>query len=292
MSALTSDRPRKSRFRKLGRQLRNRRIRAHRWLYKQLRIVARELPYDNIYHCCTQRTGSQWFRHIFSDPIVYRYTGLDVVRFIPLHDEWKYADCNFDMELPKRTIALHLYIGYPTYGTIPKPAAHRTFFMMRDPRDLVVSWYFSTRYSHVPMGYIPEYRKILEKMDKTEGLKHTIDVLQQGIFPMQRSWARAPESADNIRVLRYEDLSGDNRMFLRQLFDYLDIELPEREFAALYERHRFEKKAQGRPQGSEDQWSHYRKGVAGDWKNHFDASIASYFRQETGDLLDVLGYAG
>jgi hypothetical protein len=36
---------------------------------------------------------------------------------------------------------------------------------------------------------------------------------------------------------------------------------------------------------------HYRKGVAGDWRNYFDPPLRAYFREVTGDLLDALGYA-
>jgi hypothetical protein len=31
------------------------------------RRVVRRSPHQNIYYCCTQRTGSQWFKRVFRD---------------------------------------------------------------------------------------------------------------------------------------------------------------------------------------------------------------------------------
>ena len=39
-------------------------------------------PFDNVYHCCTQKTASQWFRGIFADPAFADHTGLEEVPFV------------------------------------------------------------------------------------------------------------------------------------------------------------------------------------------------------------------
>jgi hypothetical protein len=46
----------------------------------------------------------------------------------------------------------------------------------------------------------------------------------------------------------------------------------------------------GREAGDEDPSSHFRKGVVGDWKGHFDESTLSRFGAEAGPLLRELGY--
>lgn len=260
----------------LGRRMRNRTVR-----------VVQRSRYDNIYHCCTQKTATQWIRAIFTDPIAYKHTGLEVLPYP--HLGLRFA--HFDGPLPRRTFAVSLPIDYPTYLSIPKPASYRTFFVLRDPRDIVVSWYFSAKYSHLPFGPIPGLRGALEKLDLREGLRYMIDTLEDwGSFQAQRSWMDVKEDRELIEIYRYEDLARDNHSFLRQLFDYLDIAMPEQEFRALCERHSFERHSRGRRQGEEDLHSHYRKGTAGDWRNHFDRSTTAYFRQVTRDLVEVLGY--
>ena len=124
-----------------------------------------------------------------------------------------------------------------------------------------------------------------------EGMKYIIDRLDEwGSFEVQRSWINAADDTDKIKIFRYEDLARDNFTFLRQLFDYLNIVMPENRFLSLYNRHKFEKHSGRRKQGDEDQYSHYRKGISGDWQNYFDRPTERHFRQRTGDLLEVLGY--
>ena len=189
--------------------------------------------------------------------------------------------------LPERTIGTHLYIGYPTYLSIPKPERYRTFFILRDPRDISVSWYFAARYSHGALDPIPRLRKDLKNLGLEDGLKYSIDSLEEfGLFWAQRSWMSVEQDRDRIRIFRYEDFSKDNRKFLEDLLDYIGVALPEDEFAALYERHAFKQVTGGRAAGVEDQHDHYRKGVSGDWRNYFDDSLRRYFREVTGDLLD------
>lgn len=265
----------------------NKYLRKRPWIdYDRLEVLRRS-PYQNIYYCCTQRTGSQWFKKILRDPIFYQYTGLKVYNY----GELGLKQAKFDGALPQRTVGTHLYIGYPTYLSIPKPARYRTFFILRDPRDIAVSWYFAAKYSHGALNPIPRLRRGLKKLSQTDGLKYSIDSLEEfGLFWAQRSWMSINGDADKIRIFRYEDFSRDNRKFLQDLLDYMEVAIPPQEFAALYERHAFKQITGGREPGVEDQHNHYRKGIAGDWRNYFDPSLRRHFREVTGDLLDVLGY--
>ncbi len=251
------------------------------------RDVGVRSPYQNIYYCCTQRTGSQWFKRVFRDPLVYQYTGLKVFEYV----EMGLHDAHFTAPLPAGAICTHLYIGHPTYLEIPKPGAYRSFFILRDPRDIAVSWYFAARYSHGVVGPIGALRHDLEQLDLQDGLRYSIASLDRlGLFWAQRSWLEADDDRRDAKVFRYEDFAADSRGFLQDLFAYLKIELPADRLAALHDRHQFKKVAGGRQPGTEDPRDHYRKGVAGDWRNYFDAALTAYFLDVTGDLLDVLGY--
>lgn len=251
------------------------------------RTILRYSPYDNIYYCCTQKTGSQWFKRIFRDPVVYQYTGLRTYEY----NELGLRRAHFDGPLPERTIAVHLYVNYDSYASIPKPQQRRTFFMLRDPRDIAVSWYFSARYSHGPVATMLVLRKDLENTTLSEGLRHSINSLHLlGLFDAQRSWMEVPTGQREFEVFRYEDFARDNQAFMRQLFDYLRIDMPEHELHALCDRHRFKLMSGGRDPGIENVRDHYRKGTPGDWKNYFDQRTNAHFREVAGDLLEVLGY--
>jgi hypothetical protein len=55
-------------------------------------------------------------------------------------------------------------------------------------------------------------------------------------------------------------------------------------------QNRFSKLADGRTEGDEDQKSHYRKGLPGDWMDHFNGQHKRYFKEHYNDLLVKLGY--
>jgi hypothetical protein len=42
--------------------------------------------------------------------------------------------------------------------------------------------------------------------------------------------------------------------------------------------------------GDQDVQSHYRKGLSGDWVNHFTPAHVQYFKEHYNDVLFGLGY--
>ena len=142
---------------------------------------------DNIFHCCVQKTGSQWIKAIFADQRIHHLTKMQIHTYQTTmpggFDPRNLLERTFDTSFPPNTIISPLYITYENYKQIPKSENHRTFFIMRDPRDIAVSWYFSVKHSHVPIGQIAEFRDKLNQLDISEGLKFAIDFLGDfGIF--------------------------------------------------------------------------------------------------------------
>lgn len=273
------------------------------------RLRARtKVPYHNIYHCCSWKTASQWIRAVFEHPVVYARTGLepynieawlDRILLTPAYrgmTQWELEMMllrghRCALAIPRYTIGLCLYLDYESYQSIPKPKSYRTFAVLRDPRDLVVSWYFSILKSHVEKPNVLEERATLAKLSQSEGFKYSIRRLHElGVFRSQRSWAENASRDSNVHLVYYEDLAKDHRIFLADLFDHLKIRMPEDEFHALCDATEFAKFTKGRQQGDEAITSHYRKGIAGDWKQYFDEEMTRYFGDATGNLLEVLGY--
>lgn len=238
--------------------------------------------FENVYFCGTIKSGSQWLCSLLSDFAVYRHS--DLVFYDFLHRDFRGRETRRRMTerpypkgFPARTIVGTLCIDYPSFLTIPKPASWRAFFVRRDARDLVVSWYFSTRNSHIVNG--PDMiaaRKRLQGLSKEEGLLYAIDWLADyGLFEALRSWERGDDP--NVRLFRYEDLAGPkSKTHLRQLFAFLDIDMPDAAFDHLVDAYSFETLS-GRKPGETDENSHIRKGVAGDWRNHFSAKVEERF---------------
>jgi hypothetical protein len=54
--------------------------------------------------------------------------------------------------------------------------------------------------------------------------------------------------------------------------------------------HTFERQSGGRSCGDEDRSHHFRKGVWGDWRNHFTDLHVERFKELYQDVVELLGY--
>ena len=253
-----------------------------------------ETPSDNVFHCCLHKSGSQWIRRILKDARIYKYSGLEAYHYqsslLDGHDPRPVNSRRFDEPFPLRKIVTPLYIDYPGYIAIPKPASSRAFFVTRDPRDIVVSWYFSSKFSHRLMGDLADVRGNLSDLDQVSGLQYSIRHLSSfGLFASQRSWLDSIGDATTT-VIRFEDLIGpEGRDHFIGLFEHCLIEIPDRVLDAVLATYNFERLS-GRPKGQEDTHAHFRKGISGDWRNYFVPEVQNVFDEVVGDLVVQLGY--
>ena len=94
---------------------------------------------------------------------------------------------------------------------------------------------------------------------------------------------------DRFIDLRYEELLADPYGVVR-VFQMLGVSTVKETIEHCIESNRFERKT-GRKPGEADSKSFVRKGVAGDWKNHFRDEDRALFKEVAGEALIALGYA-
>lgn len=165
----------------------------------------------------------------------------------------------------------------------------RGFHIVRDPRDIVVSAYFSHLHTHPDYPSLIEHRERLRSATEEEGLLMEMDQRRHE-FRMMLAW---DYDRDDMLELRMEDVTADASREVPRILSFLglgpDDGLDDRTVAEIVERNRFEAKA-GRAPGTEDLHSHYRKGVAGDWVEHFTERHVDNFKEHYNELLLKLGY--
>ena len=165
----------------------------------------------------------------------------------------------------------------------------RGFHVVRDPRDVAVSAYFSHKHSHALGGWLTqEYRDRLTTLDQDAGLLLEIERSAM-LFRAMAEWNyRNPA----VLELQMETLTADPVSGFEQAFEFLGIrnQLPESSLSRILDKHSFEAESGGRQRGEESVTSHYRKGVAGDWINYFRPVHVQYFKDHYTDMLIKLGY--
>ena len=255
------------------------------WNYKYL-FRSRN---NTIFHCCIQKSGSQWFKKIFSDKIIWQQNKL--LSYDP-SDNFITEDpaiLQKLIKLPDNLIISPLYIRYSEFNKLQKPDAHKAFYIARDPRDLIISNYFSLKFSHDPYHpYILKMRDKLNSMSQDDGIMDIINSFTTGTKETLGGWFT--QKSKKIKLIRFEDIFGAKQYdVFSDLLNHCNISVSSTDIKILLEKYSF-KNISGRKQGSEDIKHHYRKGTPGDWKNYFTNQHKDLFKKLSDDLLIICGY--
>ncbi len=218
-----------------------------------------------------------------------------------------------------KMLASYLDIPLPQHSRLPiamkavlhnhwrySPRLRRVFYLYRDGRDIMVSFYFH-RMRAIQQDVLSPYQKRMRRryakafgenfdpQDTASNLPAFIELEMKKPRSSRISW---PEhirqwclpKKDHIAYLSYEELLSDPHEALsRALSVFVDTPPDHRLLDEVIDRYSFARMTKRKP-GQEDRSSFIRKGVAGDWKNHFTREAAEVFRHHAGDTLIQLGY--
>jgi hypothetical protein len=173
------------------------------------------------------------------------------------------------------------------YLSILSDSHRATIFLYRDPRDMLVSHVFYATELHKEHGMHDYYTQKLKSMEQR--LNAAIQgVNEPGIelsnvkqrYDAYLGWLNQP----GVLPLKFEDLILDRDAALKRLLDYLrsrgfSPRIPMGEAIDL-----IKKRIVPNQSGT------FRKGVPGDWREHFTDSNKTLFNQIAGNLLVELGY--
>ncbi|MFC2155561.1 sulfotransferase domain-containing protein [Acidobacteriota bacterium] len=228
-----------------------------------------------IFHITHQKAGSQWIYYIFELLIPKRIVAPIVGQDQFLRERVITGACYPTIYLPKEK-----------FETVSIPANHRKFVIIRDLRDTLVSFYFSTKYSHpIIHKNIKKTRDKLNSLSKEESLIHLMKRFEKHHAVIQDSWINSGEM-----IFKYEELIEDETGQLLKILKHCQIDKSEKKMLKAIAKSSFKKRNGGRQLGEENKNNHFRKGVPGDWRNHFSEPVKSNFKEKFGNLLIKTGY--
>lgn len=250
-------------------------------------IPNNEILADDVTIVGYMKSGSTWFRNLVAG-VVY---GLDP-ELAPYKLVWDLVP-NYG---PKRPY-------FKRYSTpmffkthdLPKPKYRRVVYMLRDGRDVMVSYYH----------YCKTMRKLEDK--KTDFLK--IVQGQQGIYPYKKwhehveTWLANPYQAQML-VIKYEDLLQNTVEQLQRFCEFMQVTrepafLAEVAAKASFHKMREKEKQHGleKPDWQRPDWPNWpkekrfmRRGEIGSYKDEMPAAVLEAFMQDARETLRKLGY--
>lgn len=173
-------------------------------------------------------------------------------------------------------------------------------YLYRDPRDVAVS---ATMYIKYALTQHPLH-KLLAGMSDVEAITF---ILSGGVLTIEGredsggyirhdgiqyfcdiaiDWL----NEKNVAAIRYEYLINDPVSALESAFQMVDIRVDRSLIRGVSDRLTFKSFSGGRTKGVEEKTAHFRKGIVGDYKNHFMPLQKAICKARIGNHLIKLGY--
>jgi hypothetical protein len=178
-----------------------------------------------------------------------------------------------------------VFTSHLPYQLMPGLDNHSARFVnvARNPKDTAVSYYYHDRSK---MGYDGSWAEHLQMF--MEG-----KLMFGDFYPHVLDWWQASKTADNIFFTTYEAMKADLGQVVTKLAAFLGVAAEPELITKVVAGSSF-KEMSTNPQTNfhwmprkEGEESHLRKGVVGDWRNHFTAA-----QNEAFDALFVEKMAG
>lgn len=205
--------------------------------------VLHRSKYRAVCHFGMQKTGSVWFREMFSDKRLYKYSGL------------KFVDCAGRREGLQVEQGLYAPIRFVTDENMKifDEDDVMKVVVIRDPLALLVSWVNSTENYHVSGGEdlgMSDRREKLAQLDFDGKIRFALGhFVSEDRFRKVAQLISAANATDTAIVVRYEDCLDSPIEVFGEIFAKADISLPIEELTAFVHEHSFESYS-GRRMGS------------------------------------------
>ena len=166
---------------------------------------------------------------------------------------------------------------------------YKVMLMVRDPRDILVSHYYSWAYSHPePTSFSSKYQSFHHKRSQVQQM--TVD---EYAF---LSWEKVKHVLEQYRdlllsqnpkvyVTKYEEMVANFEQWLNNLIHACELEVSQSRKDLLVQQH-----YASLPK-AENQGSQLRKGVSGDYKNKLSNETIMFLSEKLSDVLKYYKYA-
>ncbi|MEZ2320219.1 MAG: sulfotransferase domain-containing protein [Microcoleus sp.] len=176
----------------------------------------------------------------------------------------------------------HIYGPFRQYYPIPEMEKYKVILMLRDPRDVLTSLYFSLVYSHG----IPESQKTQIDSQRENTRNKAIDdfVIEQSqrFKTTYNSYTKRLFCKNNVLFLSYEDMVTDFPAWLIELCKNLAIKPSEQLINELIDGAKFEVE--------ENIYSHKRQVKPGDHRRKLQVNTIKQLDLEMQDVLKTYGW--
>ena len=245
-------------------------------------------PHSTLFVAGLPKSGTTWMEKMLCNyPGFHEIMIPNAVRYeaknAGSHDFDMSKDTFEHLQSALAVLKLHVH-GSLHNAALLRQAGIPYLIMYRDLRDVAVSHYFYVRRTPWHPEHV-QYRQL----DIEEGLLHFGRTLLPEFVNWVRSWHqnRDPEES---HVVRYEDLLHRTERVFADVAAHFGLDASSETIRPIVEAHSFKNMSGGRQKGQENDSSFFRKGVSGDWRNHFTERVKEVFKEQGDKFWTEYGY--
>lgn len=177
-----------------------------------------------------------------------------------------YAPLRFDINFPGRESFKHI-------------------FFLRDPRDVLVSSFFSFGFTHaLAPNDLRRETQLKRKADIQEkGIDQFVIEYAEEVLDRLNGYRKLRENCLSNLFLKYNDFTKDTATFIRKITDYIDVTLPDKVINEIVES--------ARPiQSKVNPQSHKRSGKSGQFKEALKPETRNELNKIFKDVIEYWGF--
>lgn len=240
-------------------------------------------PYSVLFVAGMPKSGSTWLENMISAypgyaTVLPPHATIDELRGRPGH-VYDLPTGAFDAFRESLVLAKMHCPGTPGNVAVLAEANIPAVILYRDPRDVAVSYFHYVRQTPWHLDW-----PVLKDAEVGQAIDYFIEKRLPEFATWMRSW-RDNRNPDTSLMFSYEEMLADPRSAMLRVFSLYGLECSPETVDRIVEENRF-----GSAKVAGANGSFFRKGVEGDWKNHFDENRAKAFRMAAGGLLEEFGY--
>ncbi|XP_051846955.1 sulfotransferase 2A1-like [Antechinus flavipes] len=227
------------------------------------------------------KSGTHWMVHILS--LIYSKGDPTWVTSVPHWKRCPWIETKNNIEMLKNKADFHLFTSHLPVHLFPKSyftSKAKILYVARNPRDILVSLYHFK--NHVPSYPLcPTFEHFLE--DFLQG-----NVLYGSWFDHIKGWL-SMRNSEKFLFLTYEELHQNLKVSVEKICQFLGKELSEEEINSVMKNASFQvmkkhimENKEPMPIKNTESVKNFlmRKGICGDWKNHFTVTQMETFSKQ------------
>jgi len=154
-------------------------------------------------------------------------------------------------------------------------------FFLRDPRDVLISSYYSFGYSHPAPPGEKQQQRFYQNREKIQTQRidfYVRDAAVNWLVPIYNKYQHLLETSDNYLYLTYDEFKDDTTDFIYKIANFLEIDVPEEEVKQIAN--------EASPiQENQDITQHKRSGKSQQFLEELNSDTIQYLNETFADIL-------